>query len=324
MAEAEVVKSADDEFDEAFGQAVAAVTGQSLSDSPPIDKDAKNEPVSPEDGKAAEASSEEGKADGESEAKEPAEDGGAGAEAPVGDAAAPDKSSEEAVSKPEAPAPVTSEDLAKLNEKLDKLQPKEPAKEPAKEAAPEPFTYSADEQKALDDYTKEWDEHAKVMTIREKKLVHDLEQRFTAALEVVLQSINEGLAPVLQSHISSAQERHFSKVSQAHADWETHKEGVSKWIDGQPTYLRTAMRNTYDNGDTEGTIDLLTRYKKEAGITAAPKGQGGGKVAPAKEVVSAEKVAATAPVSERRAAVQTAGVDVNDYDSAWKEAVGGR
>jgi len=325
---AEAVISSDDEFDAAFGQAVAAaVSGAPLVDAPAVDME-KSDAVPAKDDKAAEAGSAKAEGEPAGEGEKPAADGGAGAEAPVGEASgggtgggAEKPAAESEPSGAGAKPGVTAEDFAKLSEKLDKLQPKEPPPEPPKTPdAPEPFKFSDEEQRALESYEKEWDEHARVMSIREKKLAHDLEQRFVAALDVVLQSINEGLAPVLQNHLSLAKDQHIAKLTQAHSDWEQHKEGVSKWIDSKPAYLRTAMRQAYDNGDTEATIDLLSQYKKEAGKTApaassAPK-------APLKDTPSAEALAATAPVRERRTSVATSGVDMNDYDAAWKEAAG--
>jgi len=328
MAEEQIVeKSSDDEFDDAFGQAVAAaVAGVPLADTPAVDKDAKD---TPEDEEEVTSDELKGEAGDKGSVGEPAVDNGANAE-PATEGAEPKEEGDEISAKPAAEAlntppvdvsGITRDDFARINEKLDKLQPKEAESNSSaqQQEEPETFSFSADEQKLLDEYEKEWEDHAKVAAIREKKLVYDIEQRVVSALDAVLQSINEGLAPVIQNHVLSAKEKHFSALSQAHSDWQLHREGVSKWIDAQPAYLREAMRKTYDEGDTEGSIDLLTRYKKEIGHAAAPTQNKG---APVKDVVSAEKVAATAPVQERRTVVQTQGVDMDDYEAAWKEAAG--
>jgi hypothetical protein len=347
MAEGQVVKSSDDEFAEAFGQAVAAVvSGAPLQDAPPIDKDA-NQPSKSEGSDGQTVSSEDGKT---AKAKESAGEGG---QSPVGqggdsgvgqgegsgqgdDGAALDQdeggnakgSADDgsAASKSGAAPPVTAEDFAKLNEKLDKALTKEPQgrkEEVTEPQAPIAYEYSEDEKKVLAEYEKEWDEHAKVLSIREKKLVHDLEQKFVQALDVVLAELNKGLAPVLENTVSLSRERHFSAIRDAHRDYEELKEPISKWIDQHPAYLRDAMRKVYDEGDTKGTIDLIERYKKETGkqTTSHMQTQNKGPQV-VKDIVSEAKVAATAPVQARRTVVQTSGVDPNDYDAAWKEAVG--
>ena len=322
----------DDAFAQAFGQAVAAVDAAQITET----KDesavsAKNAEAKPKDGaegkagdegSSAEAGGSEAEAkgaggDGKDDGGESSEDGAGGSEAASG-------------VKPAA----TADDIASLRDDIKALakpaakEEKEPEKESEKKVEePKAYEYSPEEKALLENYSKEWDEHSKVFEVREKKLVHDLTQqlshRFTVALDSVLQQIEQGLAPLAQSYVQSAQEKHVSAIQAAHPDFNNVKNELPAWIEKQPKYLQQTLKNTYDEGATEDVIELFSMFKKDTG-RAQPQSQSptpGKTPAPKKDPVPAEKVASMAPVTSKRTVIEPAGVDTSDYDSAFAEAL---
>lgn len=337
MAEAAQQLNDDDAFAEAFGQAVAAVDAGSTP------TEGKNEPAVPaknaeteqkdgkegeagDEGSATPASGSEAAAKGAGSVGEGDGSGGATNAGEVSGAGGSEGT-------PTAKSAATSDDIASLKEEIKALAKpaaKEPAEEPKevekKIEEPKGYEFSPDEQKVLENYNKEWDEHAKVFEIREKRLVHDITQqlshRFTIALDSVLQQIEQGLAPIVKGHVESAQERHVSAIRTAHPDFESVKGELPAWIAKQPKYLQQTLKSTYEQGSTEDVVELFSMFKKDTG-RAQPQSQStpSGKQAPKKDVVPTEKVASMAPVTSKRTVVEPVGIDTSDYDSAFAEAL---
>jgi hypothetical protein len=290
----EVELSEDDIFAQAFDQAVAAADGQA-----PKEETAKEEPAKEEPAK-----------------EEPAK------EEPANEEPAKEEPAKEVTS----PLDQTTTDVAALREEIAALKavPKEePPVQAEKEDPPaaQQFAYTPEEQAILDNYTKEWDEHARAQELQQKKLKFELVQQLGQALDLFAQQIEQGLAPIVKGHVELQQERHSTSLKGAHPDYEALRPDVQAWIEKQPKYLRVAMKDTYDKGDTSDVIELFTSFKEATGRTqpkplAPPKD-----VAPKKDEIPADKVADLAPVTSKRSVVQTGGVDLNDFDAGFAEAL---
>lgn len=318
-----VTQNDDDAFAEAFGQAIAEADGRDPEPSKKTEEKTDEPTDALKDDDAASKAAEEGA-------------GGAAASGEDGDKATDAGGPGDDGKQPTVPDTAARGDNTELIEAIKALVPKAPEKKeepaPSREEPeiPEPkfYEYTEEEKKVLETYNKEWDEHARAIELREKKLVHDLTQRlthqYTKALSVVLQQIEQGLAPVLQNHVESAQERHFSTIRAKHSDFETLKPDVETWIAQQPKYLQPHLRKTYDEGDAAAVIELYDDFKKATGRAqsqATPPGSG---AAPRKDEVPAHKAADLTPVTSKRTAIQPSSSgqpDPNDYDAAFDEAV---
>lgn len=327
----EAALSEDDAFAQAFGEAVAAVDG---SGAKPEEKqeEKKDEPAdASEDGSEEKKGAEEGEGGAQGDGKETVEGDRSGDE---------EKPAGSDDGKPaQQPVDDRKNDLAELTAAIKELVPPKPAaaeetkpdaKKPDPIPEPELYAFTEEEQKVLDSYAKEWDEHDRAWQIREKKLTHDItavmSHKFTLALGQVLQQIEQGLAPVLQGHVESAQEKHFSAIRKEHSDFDQIKDEVGTWIKNQPKYLQPHLQKTYDEGATADVIELITSFKTATGRTQsqAPGTQSKGNAAPKKDVVPTHKAAELAPVDTKRTTVgatSSGTVDKNDFDAGFDEAL---
>lgn len=78
------------------------------------------------------------------------------------------------------------------------------------------------------------------------------------------------LQPYLESVKKVTTVSREDSINRAHADYkELHTSGeVKEWIESQPSFLRDPMMKVYDSGDAADVIELISRYKKEAGKEA--------------------------------------------------------
>lgn len=257
------------------------------------------------------------------------------AEAPA--AAAPEAAKPEAeVAAPEATKPeaalakvepdvtkVISDGFAKLTENLTRVEPAkaEPAK-PEPKPEQKPFELSEEQKKQLESFEKEWPDVAPVVALRQQQAIHDVELKFSKALEAVLQSVQQQLSPVIHSQTTTDAKSHFSAIHEAHKDFDAIVDLVPEWIAKQPEYLKKAYASVYESGTAQEVIDLATRFKEATG-RVTPKEQNSPPANP-KTVVDPATVAALAPVGAQRTTVAGSGKDPMDYDAAFAEAVAGK
>lgn len=74
-------------------------------------------------------------------------------------------------------------------------------------------------------------------------------------------------APRAPAPISPEQE-HFDRISRAHPDFEIYRDSgaIKAWIQNQPSYLRGSLLATYNKGDADSVIALLSKFKKDNNI----------------------------------------------------------
>lgn len=183
------------------------------------------------------------------------------------------------------------------------------------------------EKARLAELEGEWADISEMLSLRDKVVKAKLEQEIADRLGKTVQELREGLAPIVQDHVSSRIEAHRTAILAAHKDFETVSPEVEKWIATQPAYLKAAMQQVYDAGTTQDVIDLFSRFKKETGRVAPqePHPTPGGKpTEPAPNAARDDSAAALEHVRSRRvtpAPEGRGGPAKDDYDAAWEEAM---
>jgi hypothetical protein len=205
-------------------------------------------------------------------------------------------------------------ELARMRSELDAL--KRPS-EPQQQAQPEPEApplYTAEQQQALDGFKKEWPEVAAGIELMMRQVQYETAQQVFNALAPTLN-------PVLDYYQTSAVDMQYAQLVKAHPDYDQIYENVLQWVDKQPSYMKTAMQHVVEEGSAAEVVDMINRYKMEAGkpLAAVP--------APAAKVTdlpeAAKKVARSlGVVSSKRSAVPQS-QDPTDFDGAWTEAMNG-
>lgn len=224
---------------------------------------------------------------------------------------------------PAAPALNAEDVLARLADMVGKKDeaPAAPAA-PAAEAAP---MYTAEEETALAEYTKNWPDVAAAEALRRRAEYHDI-------FKFVFTEVANYTQPLFEQMRAMGNTLHTAELKEAVPDYSPAVESeVNTWIDTQPAYLQAPFKHVMQNGTSEEVADLIGRYRAATGTApAAPAPAAPAAAAPAPaaaapaaapktELSSAAKQAAEslAPVSGDRSAVPAAGEDTQDFDSAF-------
>jgi hypothetical protein len=148
-----------------------------------------------------------------------------------------------------------------------------------------------------------------------------MEARVARLVASVVQSVYADIAPMAKTYATTEASTFRGAVLSKHADYDAVYPSLEPWINSQPAYLRAGMLEAYNAGSAEDVIDLVTRYKAEAGVTpqvlepAAVQPSGG---APGSK--AAAKAAELLPVQAKRTAPKPTGEDPNDFDGAFEQA----
>lgn len=180
---------------------------------------------------------------------------------------------------------------------------------------PEPVL-TAEDKAALEQFAKDWPDHAVALEKREKFLQERMEARFTKATMAVVQKLYEDFAPFAEAAASTSRKSFREFVLDKHKDFDEVKPKLATWIAAQPAYLRDAYQRAYTDGTAEEVADLTQRFKDATGVrpqTPTPP-------APPKPTANDDAAAALAPVQGRRAKPEPQGPDMTDYDTAFDEA----
>ncbi len=269
---------------------------------------------------AAAEGSQEGNAEGQSEQQEAAEnseEGDAGTEGTADSAGDGDSDAGSDAGDDQADAkPVEQDDdvlrrLAALvkDQKSAATQVQEqPAPQQPQQEQP---VYSADEQKFLEEYEKDWPDVAKAESLRRRAEYREL-------VNYVFTEVAKVLRPQIETVQAISEMTHLQQLQTQVSDYDDVRDKVISWAEKQPPYLQAAYKHVIEQGTVDEVADLIDRYRQETGYkapNAAPK------PAPKRvetELPSATKqaAAALAPVSSKRSAV-IAGDDPNDFESAF-------
>jgi hypothetical protein len=238
---------ADQEFSAAFAEAAGA--DPLVFDDPPAAPETPEAPEAPEAPETPLApAADDAPAEPEVTPEEPA--------APV----------EEVAAAPAAPAE-PEEDVMQVYERLQKImygEPPAPAAETPAEEAPNPERAAEEERLAA--IRKDWPEVDQLLQATVDRTRAELEARFNDNLSRLRQEIE----PVVQTTRSISQEQYNLTIRAAHPDTQEIIAPLVRWIDKQPDYLKTAYVRAYNSPNPADAIDLINRYKADAGITKQP------------------------------------------------------
>lgn len=320
------LETTDDAFASAFSEAesgtpVPAATTAGDSESPPVSE----EPTS-----TTEAVSEPTEADKQDEALPPQE-----AAPPAADATQP--TSEVTPPAPAATTPPAQDQLggidpkflaqaiAEENERLAREAAKQQPQEPAKPFTAEDFMDDAGKA-TIAKFKTDWpDEFPAIQTMIQAQARALVQNQINS----LIVDINKVLAPITQSVGQSEVNAHWSAIRSAHPDFDQVREPMKAWVAQQPALFRPQMEQILAKGNAEQVIQLAKMYKDATVQTgaaptppasSAPQEQqtaGRGTKAP----VNPAAVAATAAVPATQRTKQQHGVDPNDFEGAFAEAV---
>lgn len=83
------------------------------------------------------------------------------------------------------------------------------------------------------------------------------------------------LEPAPAANATSIHQNNFDSIRLVHPDFEKHwnSGAIKAWIQKQPPALRDSFMKTYDEGDADSVIALITRFKQEALTVQEPVAQ---------------------------------------------------
>lgn len=152
-----------------------------------------------------------------------------------------------------------------------------------------------------------------------EKLIQAKVREATAKLK---QLEAEQKAQAERQALEQLRREHFAKIRKAHPDLDELTQGthVIDWIESQPQYLQPGLQAVLDHGTADQVIELLSAFKRDAGILP-PEGSnpGGGDKPPAKTPeADLQKMVGVNP--SQTAPKTTTPKNKDDFDSAWEEA----
>ena len=187
------------------------------------------------------------------------------------------------------------------------------------EQFPDP-QFTEEEQKAIAEFEKNWDEISPVFNIKLKHAIAAVEAKAARTIAKVVENIYSDFTPLINSHLKSEATSFRGAVLKAHEDYDAVYPKLEGWIKTHPAYLQSGLLKAYNEGTAEEVIDLVSRYKQANGVkpqAAAPAAPEQGET---KKPAAAVAAAALAPVDTKRTTPKPSGDDPNDYDSAFDEA----
>jgi hypothetical protein len=187
----------------------------------------------------------------------------------------------------------------------------EPAPQPAPQQAaqPEEITLSEAEIKAIEDAEKDWPDVVRAVRA-------ESEFKLKRTMDHIFKEVAKELRPLMQTVQTLAHRTHLQELQSKVPDYDSVGDKVISWVDKQPAYLQAAYKHVIQQGTAEEVADLITRYKAETGNRAPAPAPVTKKKA---ELPTATKqaAAALAPVSTKRTAPVSGGVDPSDFDGAF-------
>jgi hypothetical protein len=249
---------------------------------------------------------------------EQAEHEGAGEGAPAGSEGA--DSGDEGLGEGEGKgAPDPDEDLLNrlgsllAKAKVPQNKEPEPAPQPAPQQAaqPEEITLSEAEIKAIEDAEKDWPDVVRAVRA-------ESEFKLKRTMDHIFKEVARELRPLMQTVQTLAHRTHLQELQSKVPDYDSVGDKVISWVDKQPAYLQAAYKHVIQQGTAEEVADLITRYKAETGNRAlAPTPAPVTKKKAELPTVTKQAAAALAPVSTKRTAPASGGIDPSDFDGAF-------
>lgn len=301
-----------DDFDSAFleasGEAPAAVTTEPAAEPPAA---ATTEPAA-----EAVAATTEPAAEAVTATTEPAAE-------PAATATEPAEQAPAATQEPLDPK-YLAQAIAEANRIAEQDRQKAEPQAPARDLTPDDFLDDA-ARASINKFKQEWpDEYAAVDRMFESRVQALVGNR----INQLVGEVNQMVTPLYQAVGNVTTTTHQSKVAAVHPDYRELAPKVAEWIATQPKLVQPAYLQAYKEGSADQAIDLLNAYKAAVGSTGAkpaPAQVAALAVAPPKPAtpaVNKQAVAALAAVPATTRPKPAGGVDPQDFDSAFSEAVG--
>jgi len=178
-----------------------------------------------------------------------------------------------------------------------------------------------DEQKEqLKEYDREFEVVSKMEGLKRETEFAKLRNDMKVWQDSALTRLEEQVAPVIEKTDSFEEASHFSTLKESHADYEQYRDdgSLQKWIDSKPSYLRGALQETYDNGETPDVIDMISDFKTENDIMLEES-----ETTPDADELEKKRLQkknALKSVKTKKGAVNVTKVDADNYDDAFDEA----
>jgi hypothetical protein len=187
----------------------------------------------------------------------------------------------------------------------------EPAPQVQQQTQQEQPIYSADEQKFLEEYEKDWPDVARAESLRRRSEYREL-------VNYVFTEVAKVLRPQIETVQAISEMTHLQQLQTQVTDYDDVRDKVIDWANKQPVYLQNAYKHVIEQGTVDEVADLIDRYRQETGYKAPNAAPRPATKRVETELPSATKqaAAALAPVSSKRSAV-IAGDDPNDFESAF-------
>lgn len=222
---------------------------------------------------------------------------------------------EEGGETPPEPKPPVDDPFARLADLITERNKAAPA--PALAPAPVPQSapaalYSEAETAALKSFYDEWPDVAKAQELMLRGLAHQVTNH-------IFGQISATIGPKLAMLEELATARQVDDLKAAVPDYSDELvDKVTKWVDTQPSYLKTAYTRVIQEGTADEVTDLVSRYKAATGTSVAPAGTP--PVAAPKTPVVVPKpvnkaIEALAPINTKRSGAPAS--EPVDFDSAF-------
>lgn len=214
--------------------------------------------------------------------------------------------------------------IAEANRIAEQDRQKAEPQAPARDLTPDDFLDDA-ARASINKFKQEWpDEYAAVERMFESRVQALVGNR----INQLVGEVNQMVTPLYQAVGNVTTTTHQSKVAAVHPDYRELAPKVAEWIATQPKLVQPAYLQAYKEGSADQAIDLLNAYKAAVGSTGAKPAPA--QVAalavtppkPATPAVNKQAVAALAAVPATTRPKPAGGVDPQDFDSAFSEAVG--
>ena len=225
----------------------------------------------------------------------------------------------EAAEETPEPAPKPTENTDDVLERLARLVAKDrppshtdAAPEPAPAPqAPQPI-YTPEEQTALAEYEKDWPDVARNEALRRRAEYRQL-------VDYVFGEVAKELRPLLETVEVLATRTHLTELQSTVTDYDGVRDKVVDWVGTQPKYLQVAYEHVIKQGTVDEIADLVDRYKRDTGQSAAPAAAPARKTEPDLAPAAKQAAASLAPIRSKRTVV-TRTADPNDFEAAFREA----
>lgn len=134
----------------------------------------------------------------------------------------------------------------------------------------------------------------------------------------LISEVERNVVPLKQTMEETARDRHFNAITSAHDDFESIVTSgkLKEWIDSQPSFIRRAYEDVYNQGTASEVIELMDQFR-----VANPRIDTGNNASAADSTVAKHKPSPA--VRSRPSGVPSTRkrIEKDDFDGAWQMAL---